>query len=120
MNCPSVTYSRRPLLSSNTSSPPKLCATKDGISARQLRSAVTGGTSATRVSSTMGSTASTTATGRFVRTRPGTSNSSNTVSEEKILALPSLPNRMQRLSNTHSPSASVYRGVPVHTCSVTR
>ena len=109
------------MLSSNTNSPPKLWATKDGISARQPRSTAAGaGTSATRVSSTMGSTASTTAMGRLVRMRPGTSSSSNTVSEENILAFPSLPNRIARLSNTHRPSTSVYRGVPVHTCSVTR
>ena len=75
--------------------------------------------SSTRVSSTMGSTASTTAVGRLVRIRPGISSSSMTVSEEKILALPSLPNRMQRLSNTHRPSAPAHRGVPVPTCNVT-
>ena len=68
------------------------------------------------VSRTMGSTASTTAVGNPVW---GTM-LSGVVSEEKLLALPSLPKRMQRLSNTHRPSTSVDRGVPVATCRVTR
>ncbi len=58
-----------------------------------------------RASSTMGSTASTTAMGVVgPAASSGISGSPARISEEKILALPSLPNRMARLSKTHRPS----------------
>ena len=57
-----------------------------------------------RASRTMGSTASTTASGRLDRRSMGISGSPERNLEEKILALPSLPNRMARLSKTHRPS----------------
>ena len=53
---------------------------------------------------TIGSTASTTASGRLDRRSMGISGSPERNLEEKILALPSLPNRMARLSKTHRPS----------------
>lgn len=39
--------------------------------------------------------------------------------EEKIFALPSLPNRMARLSKTHRPSTVTGAGQLVYACSVT-
>ena len=57
-----------------------------------------------RASRTMGSTASTTAMGTLERRASWASGSPARSSEEKILALPSLPKRMARLSKTHRPS----------------
>ena len=61
-------------------------------------------------SRTMGSTASTTAMGRLLRSIICRSRASMRTWEEKILALPSLPKRMTRLSKTHRPSISTGRG----------
>ena len=52
----------------------------------------------------MGSTASTTAMGLLARCIIWGSGPPAAIWEEKILALPSLPNRMARLSKTHRPS----------------
>ena len=56
-----------------------------------------------RASSTMGSTASTTAMGVLDRCIIWGSGSPARISEEKILAFPSLPNRMTFLLKTDTP-----------------
>ena len=68
----------------------------------------------------MGSTASTTAMGVLDRCIIWGSGSPARISEEKILAFPSLPNRMARLSNTARPHTSMGRAAPMNASAVIR
>ena len=69
---------------------------------------------------TMGSTASTTASGRLLRPMPWQSPASGRKREVKILALPSLPKRSTRLSKTASPLISAGREPPTKASAVMR
>ena len=68
----------------------------------------------------MGSTDSTTAVGRLRVGRFCTSRAFSWPREEKTLALPSLPNRMTRLSKTARPLISTGRAAPTKASAVMR
>lgn len=63
---------------------------------------------------------STTAVGMLVVRRAWSSGPSKTASEEKILAEPSPPKRMTRLSKMHRPVTSTGRAAPTKASAVTR
>ena len=107
-NCPSVTKTRRqpsPMVRSLA----KHWQMQLGISQMSQSQQRLSQHSTSLASSTMGSTASTTATGILLCSRSWRSMPSTRTLEEKILALPSLPKRMMRLSKTHRPSTSTGR-----------
>ena len=111
-NWPRVTYIRwdSPVKASSSG---KAAATAGGTSVHwhwqgQGRQSHTSSSFIPRI---RGSTASTTATGAVVLGRRWLSGP-HPAWEEKILAFPSLPNRMTRLSNTASPVTSTGRTVP--------
>ena len=119
-NWPRVTYTRRPS-PPMFSSPGKHPAMPAGTSA-SLPQEHTGGSqgSDSRMDRMMGSTEFTTAMGRLVLIRFCSSRSSTRLLEENTFALPSLPNRMARLSNTASPQMDTGRAAPTKASAVTR
>ena len=99
-------------------SQPKQAHTQGGSSVSSQSQGRHSHTSTSFMLSTMGSTASTTAVGRLARSADSSSPPCR-ASEVNTLALPSLPNRITRLSNTHKPQTSTGRAAPTKASAVT-